>query len=146
MKFYSKVDLFFGRIAKITFITGFISSIFLLFINNTFLNSIILSIYAIITILHFFGIKPRKSGRVIDQNGFPISFGIIRVFSSSIGREVSHSIIGKTGKYYILVPNGKYFIKIQKKTGEDTYEDIYTTDVFNVKHGYVGESIKVQVS
>ncbi len=142
MKFYSKTDLFFGRIANIAFVAGLVSSVILFFLNNSLLNTIILILYAAIIILRMFGVKPRKSGRVVDSEGFPLSFGIVRVFSSS-NREVAHSIVGKTGKYYMLVPNGEYFAKIQKKTGEDSYEDIYTTDTFNVKSGYVGEKIKI---
>jgi len=43
----------------------------------------------------------------------------------------------------MLVPNGEYFIKIQKKTGEDSYEDIHTTETFKVKGGFVGERVRI---
>jgi hypothetical protein len=143
MKFYSKADLFLARISGVLFVSGFVSSLALFFLNNSILNSVILALYFVIIILRFFSIKPRQSGRVSDEKGYPLSFGVVRLFSAGLGREVSHTVIGKTGKYYMLTPNGEYYIKISKKTGEDSYEDVYTSGNIKVKGGYVRENIVV---
>lgn len=144
MKFYSKRDLFFAKIASLVFILGIISSLVLMLITPAPINFIILGIYGLVLILRAFGIRPKKPGYVIEkETGFPLSFGIIKIFSAEIGREVSHTIIGKTGKYYTLVPNGEYYMQIMKKTGEDSYEKVFQTDTFAVRGGYIGKVFKI---
>lgn len=144
MKFYSSLDLFFGRTAKILFVAGLLSSVFLSIFAPSVLNWVFLGIYGVIIILAFFGIKPRGSGHVFERSsGYPLSFGILRVFSAELNREVGHTVIGKTGKYFILVPKGKYYMKIQKKTGEDSYTDIYKSESFRARNGYIDKIIKI---
>ena len=79
----------------------------------------------------------------MDSEGFPLSFGLIKVFSKSLDREVAHTVIGKTGKYYALLQNGEYYVKIQKKVGEDEYKELHSSEVFEVKEGYVGKEFIV---
>lgn len=144
MKFYSKRDLFLARISDFTFYAGIVFSLVMMFKAPAPLNYIIFGVYVVVITLRLFGVKPKKPGYVIDKDtGEPISFGIMRVFSKALNREVAHSVISETGKYYSLVPNGEYFVKIQKKTGEDSYEDISTTDSFKVTGGYIGKVLKV---
>ncbi|MEZ4103141.1 MAG: hypothetical protein R3B55_01040 [Candidatus Paceibacterota bacterium] len=87
-------------------------SVVLSFIGPSLLNTILLCVYALVLILRIFGVRPKKPGYITEsQTGNPLSFGIFRVFSASLNREISHSVIGKTGKYYSLVPNGEYYVK-----------------------------------
>ncbi|MDQ5883221.1 MAG: tripartite motif-containing protein 71, partial [Patescibacteria group bacterium] len=144
MKFYSEAELFLARISKILFFAGLISSVVLTALDPRTFNLVILGLYALIIVLALFGIKPRASGYVKEkETGFPLSFGVISVFSAELGREVAHTVIGKTGRYYLLVPKGKYFIKLKKKTGEDSYEEIYESESFSVKKGYINKVIKI---
>jgi hypothetical protein len=143
MKFYSRRDLFFARVAGLLFFTGIISSVILLFVLPSPVNYIVFGIYVLVIILRVFGVDTKKPGYVFDQNGFPLSFGIIKVFSAALNREVGHSVIGKTGKYYLLVPNGEYYLKISQKIGEDDYREVMTTDIVKVKDGYIGRKLKV---
>ena len=143
MRFYSKRDLLLAKITNILFVLGFGSSVVLFFLSSSMLNTIVLSIYVLVLILRFFGIKPKQAGYVFDKEGNPLSFGIIRLYSNLLNREVGHTVLGKTGKYYLLTPNGEYFIKVQKKIGEDKYEDIYTSEAFKVKGGYVSKKIHI---
>lgn len=143
MKFYSKRDLFFARIATVLFVSGLVSSVVLFFLNNSVLNSIVLSLYVLIIVLRFFGIKPKTAGGVFDKDGYPLSFSIVRLFSSSLKKEVAHGVVGKTGKYYMLAPNGDYYIKVSKKTGEDSYEDVFTSADIKVSGGFVKEKIVI---
>ncbi len=144
MKFYSKTELFLARISKILFIAGLISSIILALVEPKTFNLVILGLYALIIILALFGVKPRAFGFVTEKGtGYPLSFGIISVFSSELGREVAHSVIGKTGKYYLLVPKGNYFVKLRKKTGEEGYEEVFTSEVMNIKKGYLDKKFVI---
>lgn len=142
MKFYSKRDLFFARIAKTLFITGLLCSLILFIVDNSLLNTVILSLYALILVLRIFGVKPKQSGYAYDTDGTPLSYGIIKLFSSELNREVGHTVIGKTGRYYMLAPNGNYYMKVFRKTDETSYEDILITDTFRVKGGYVRKVIR----
>jgi predicted outer membrane repeat protein len=143
MKFYSKRELFFANISSVTFYAGVISSIFLMFTAPAPINLIIFGIYVVVFLLRLFGLRPKKPGYVFDASGYPLSFGIIKIFSAGLSREVAHAVIGKTGKYYSLVPNGEYYMKILKKTGEDQYIDVHTTEIFKVSEGYIKEKVNV---
>lgn len=144
MKFYSKRDLFFAHIASIAFIGGLVSSVVLLLTGPTPLNFVMIGIYAVVLVLRAFGVKPKKPGYIIEkETGFPLSFGLVKVFSTALGKEVAHSVIGKTGKYYTLVPNGDYFLKVFKKSGEDSYEEVYAGEPFEVKHGFINKKLKI---
>ncbi len=144
MKFFSRTELFLARIAKIIFIAGFIASFLLIFLEPKMWNYIILAVYVTIFILSLLGVRPRKPGFILErETGYPLSFAIITVFSALLNREIAHTVVGKTGKYHILVPKGKYYLKLQKKTGENSYEEIYTSDVFKARKGYIDKTIKV---
>jgi hypothetical protein len=144
MKFYSTRDLFLARIAKILFIAGFVSSCVLAVIEPRTLNYVVLGIYVLIFILSIFGIKPKSAGHVIERaTRMPLSFGIMKVFSAGLQTEVNHTVISATGKYYLLVPKGRYYIKLLKKTGEDSYEELFTSKPFTARHGYISKVIKV---
>ncbi len=144
MKFYSKRELFLARIANILFWIGLVISVGLLFGNPTKLNYILFGVYALVFVLRSLGIKPKKPGYVTEAStGFPLSFGIVRIFSKALNQEVAHAIIGKTGKYYVLVSNGEYYAKIERKIGEDKYEQVFMSEPFKVKKGFIGRNFGI---
>jgi hypothetical protein len=69
--------------------------------------------------------------------------GLVKIFSADLKREVAHTIINKTGGYYTLVSNGDYYMTVSKKTGEDSYEDVYTSEIFKVKNGHINRKIRI---
>lgn len=144
MKFYSRRDLFLAKTARILFVLGTVSSVVLLFIAPAPINFIILGIYGVVLILRAFGVRPKKPGYVVErESGFPLSFGLVKVFSADLDREVAHAVIGQTGKYYILVPNGEYYMQIMRKTGEDAYEKVLRTETVAVRGGYIGKVFRI---
>ena len=144
MKFFSKTDLFLSGISDLLFILGAIFSLFLLLKSFSVINIVIVAIYVVITLFKIFGIGPKKPGYVIKkENNDPLSLGLIKIFSSNTGTEVSHCIVGKTGRYHALVPKGEYFIEISEKIGEDLYKPIYTSGSMKIKKGYLANVFKV---
>lgn len=144
MKFYSKGELFLSRIAKILFIAGFAASFLLVFLEPRLFNYIILGVYVLISVLSLFGVRPRRPGFVVERaTGAPLSFAILSVFSELLKKEVAHTIVGATGRYHVLVPKGRYYVTLKKKTGEQTYKDIYTSDVFRARKGYIDQVFKI---
>jgi len=119
-------------------------SLVLVFASPSVLNFTILGFYYVIIFLRLLGIGPKKPGHVIDSNTkSPLSFGLIKLFSNNLHKETGHSVIGKTGRYHILVPNGEYYVQISKKTGEDVYEQIFTSESFKIHNGYLGKVFNV---
>ena len=144
MKFYSKRDVFLARIAEVSFWGGFVFSVALLFIGPGTLNYVLFGIYAVVLVLRLLGVKPKKPGYVTEKaTGFPLSFGLIRIFSANLGTEVAHAIISSTGRYYALVPKGEYYVSIEKKVGEDEYREVYKSTSFKATKGFIGENFKV---
>jgi hypothetical protein len=144
MKFFSKGELFLARISAVTFALGIIFSFLSATANQSTLNILILLVYILVLVLRLFGVSPKKPGYVIEENtGYPLSLGLVKIFSADLKREVAHTIINKTGGYYTLVSNGDYYMTVSKKTGEDSYEDVYTSEIFKVKNGHINRKIRI---
>lgn len=144
MRFYSRRELFLARSANILFWIGFAISLGALFHTPTTLNDVLFGVYALVLLLRSLGVKPKKPGYITERaTGFPLSFGIVKVVSELLGKEIAHTVIGKTGKYYLLVPRGTYYVTIEKKIGEDAYEQVFQSKAFKTKKGYIGNTFKI---
>ncbi len=144
LKFYSRTELFISEVSEVIFFAGFIFSLLATYLNPSSFNIIVLIVYVFILGISFWGIKPRPPGFLIKKkSGQPISFGVVRLFSSSLKREVSHCVASETGRYFLLTPNGQYFITIEEKIGEDKYREIFKSDDFEVKKGFVNKKIRI---
>lgn len=144
MKFFSKSDLILAKVATIFFVIGLIVSILAVWYDKTTFNIIIFSFYVLIIMLRIFGVRPAAPGTIAeDASGEPLSFAVVRVYSAALGTEIAHSVASATGKYYSLIPKGNYYIKIEKKTGEDAYEEVHNSDPFSVKKGFIDKNFRV---
>lgn len=144
MKFYSRLDLIFARIANVAFAIGLLFSILALVLDQEALNIIVVCLYGVVILLKLFGLGPKKPGFVVEEKtGYPLSYGIVRIFSEALQKEVSHAVIGKTGKYYSLVANGKYFMTVEEKVSEDEYKEVFRSGAFYVKNGHINRRIRV---
>lgn len=100
--------------------------------------------YVILFILKKTILRPKLQGSVIDKNtNNPLSFTIVRIFSSGTRKEVIHKITDKVGKYYCLIPNGTYFVTLERKKIDGSYELIYTSNSIEVTKGYLYTDFKV---
>ena len=77
------------------------------------------------------------------ENGRPLSFAVMRIFSAGVDREVTHKITDQNGKYYCLVPNGLYYVKIENKNPDATYTLVYTSEQIEVKDGYINKIFEI---
>ncbi len=143
-KFYSKLEVWISHIADISFYTGLFFSLYAVYFFPTTFNIVIISIYAFVLLLSFFGIKPRRPGYIYEEKtGAPVSFGLVRIFSASLGKEVAHSVVSKTGKYFSLIANGEYYLTVEKMAGEDRYQQVLKTENFTVTNGHINKNLKV---
>ncbi|MEX0672468.1 MAG: immunoglobulin-like domain-containing protein [Candidatus Paceibacterota bacterium] len=144
MKFYSRFDVIKSKIVKWLFYLGFVVTLVALFFAPEPYNYIIFALYVVVVIVSFVGLKRKKSGRVVDdETGAPLSFAIVRLFSPNLGREISKTVCDKYGRYFMLISNGDYYVVIERKTGEDEYEKIFTSESFKVKNGIVKKKFRV---
>lgn len=141
LKFYSNFDLFLAKLSSILFVAGFIISIIMVAISSLLINYLLVGFYVLVLIVRLLGVRVKSPGYIFDQNKNPLSFGLVRVFSSLLNKEVAHGVIGKSGKYYVLTPKGDYYMKVFKKTGEDSYQEVLQTDQFKVKSGFINKNI-----
>ena len=136
MKFYHTRDVLLARFSDLMFFLGFIVSIFILFVVPKPYNVIIFCLYIILLLVRRTTIKRNRKGRVVYKaDNTPLSYGILRIKSMISGQEVAHRVLDKTGGYYCLVPNGIYNASIEKKNEDGRYQNIFTSDNFEIKHG-----------
>jgi flagellar basal body rod protein FlgF len=87
------------------------------------------------------GINKRKTGDVVDKEGNPYSFAIIRVYIAGTDTQISQKVTSKTGQYYCLVQNGSYYITVEKKNGDESYTLVHKSEIFEAKHGILNGKI-----
>jgi len=142
LRFYSHTDKWITYLFDFLFYIGFFVSLIAFYYTTGIYNTVILVLYITIFILRIFGVKQRLYGKVHDKNGDPLSFGIIRVFSVNLGREISHRVLDKFGRYYMLVNKGNYYVTIEKKMPDGSYEKIFISDPF-YSQGIIKKAFKV---
>lgn len=141
MKFFSKRDVWVARLSNFLFAFGFIITSITVVAMPKVYNIIVFCIYVLLYILKHTVLKRSPSGK-ITENGDPLSFAIIRVFSVATGHEIIHKVADKIGKYYCLIPNGNYYVKIEKKNEDGSYTLAYTSNEITVSKGYIGNNFK----
>lgn len=144
MKFFSKHDLLLARISSALFIFGFGLSILTTITNPHIYNVCILILYIILGVMRRTVFKTKPGGIVIEKStGNPLSFGIIRIFSTALNREIAHKVCDKIGRYYCILPNGNYFLKIEKKNLDGSYSLVYTSEPIEVTKGYIKRNFEI---
>lgn len=143
MKFYSPRSVFATKASNYIFYFGFLVSFLALVFSPQFYNIAISGIYIFLLVLRVLGIKPRTQGVLKNkETGEPLSFAIIRVFSSVIG-QIKQAVADEYGRYYCLVPPGKYSFTIERKNADESYTKVYESDEFDVKTGIIHQDISI---
>lgn len=145
LKFSSPKTRIFARISNVLFYLGFILTLLLLVINKfNYFNLAIIFVYVVLFIIRRMNVKPKSNGTIIEKRtGFPLSFAIVRVFSKGSKKEIFHRVADKYGNYYCLLKKGEYYITIEKKNSDESYSNVFTSDVFFIKKGILNEDFKV---
>lgn len=143
MTFYSKRDIWISRISGALFSVGFFISTLAFVTNPTKYNVVIFALYILLYILREVGLKTRKSGRVRNASGAPLSFAVVRVFTAKTMTEIATRVCDKIGVYYCLVSNGDYVVTIEQKNPDESYTKVYTSGIIHVTKGFINEDFKV---
>jgi hypothetical protein len=146
MKFNSPHKNLLTKISDFLFYFGFIITLLLLLINGvSYYNLIMLVFYIIFFIFRKIGIKVRSYGSIIEYNtGYPLAFSIIRIFKKDSTDEIFHRVADRYGHYYCLLPNGEYYVSIEKKNADESYEKVFTSEVFSIKNGILNRNFEIK--
>lgn len=126
------------------FAAGFVVALIAFLLAPAPYNSIIFIAYLATLALRYIGFTPRSAGSVLEKGtNTPMPFAIVRVFSKTLGREITHRVTDKLGRYYCLVPEGVYTVSVEKKIGENEYQSVYTSEPFFAKKGIIKQSWQV---
>ncbi|MDD5356647.1 MAG: carboxypeptidase-like regulatory domain-containing protein [Candidatus Pacebacteria bacterium] len=147
-KFYSKHDVLIHRISNIFFYVGLVIAFAALLVAPEPYNIIVFVVYLFMLALKYFVFRPTPTGSLIDkETKFPLSFAIVRVFSVSLGREMTHRVADIHGRYYCLVPFGNYYVTVEKKNDDGTYTKVFTSPTIQAgKSGMIKESYTISTS
>jgi len=143
MKFYSRREKLIRIVTDWIFRIGFVISTVSLFLVPAPYNLIIFGLYLLLTILRKFGLRQKALGSLIDKNGDPLSFAIIRIMSPDLNIEITNKVADKIGRYFCLVPKGKYFVKVEKKNDDESYSEVFTSPAFLADNGIINRNFIV---
>ncbi len=144
-RFYSKHDVLIHRISNIFFFVGMIIAAVAFVLAPEPYNVIVFFVYLFMLALKYFVFRPTPTGALIDkETKLPLSFAIVRVFSVSLGREMTHRVADIHGRYYCLVPFGDYYVTVEKKNDDGTYTKVFTSPTIHAaKNGLIKESYTI---
>jgi hypothetical protein len=143
MKFYSKREKLTRIITDWIFRIGFVVSLVSLFLVSAPYNYIIFGLYLVLAILRKLGLRQKALGSLTDQGGDPLSFAIVRVFSSELNVEITNKVADQIGRYYCLLPKGEYYVKIEKKNDDESYSLVYTSEKMNADNGIINSDFVI---
>ncbi|MFA6397822.1 MAG: Ig-like domain-containing protein [Candidatus Paceibacterota bacterium] len=144
LQFYSKGGVLIGRISAFLFGIGMILAIITLLAFPKPYNVAIFSLYAVILLLQRTSFKKKTKGSLMEKDKEePLSFAIVRIFSTATNVEIAHKVADNMGRYFCLVPNGNYYIEIEKKKFDGTYAKVYKSGNIEVTKGIVNRAFVV---
>ena len=123
LRFIHRYDHLIARILTLFFYIGLCLLLFQAYTQPGALTSILLVLYLVLLVLRFVRGKPVLYGRV-QKNGQPLQFGIVHIFRDT--EEVLTKVVDAYGRYVAIVVPGTYTVRIDERTGVDTYNTIYT--------------------
>mgnify|MGYP000597230501 CR=1 FL=1 len=145
MKYYSKRDVFLTKLSDSFFSFGFTVACLAIVSSFSTYNILVFCLYLILLFLRETGIKTKNFGKVIDVEGNPISFAIIKVYNSDTNTLISKKVANKYGQYYCLMPQGNYFVEIDQKLADESYKTVFKSAVINANKGYINNVFKINL-
>lgn len=130
------------KYSTLIFVLGFILSIVAVFILPIIWNYIVLGLYIVMGILQALGL-PRHSGSVFTKDGQPLSFGIMRVYSVTLQKEMKKVVLDNLGNYYCLIRSGEYYVTFESRNPDGTYTPVYKSESFFARSGSIRKKFTI---
>lgn len=144
LRFFSRRDVILARISDALFGIGFMFSLLALMTTPTLYNIVIFATYIFFIVIRETGVTRKSFGSVKTQEGTPLPFAIIRVFTTESHTEVSHKVTNEQGKYFCLIQNGRYYFTVERKNPDESYTIVYTSSELLVTNGLIQERVTVR--
>ncbi len=142
-KWNARKDKIINRVLNILFVVGFIASIVGAIIEPITFNFAIVGIYLVLLLIRELGMRAYRTGSVITKKGVPLPYGLIHIYSAKIGKKLFTRPLDNLGRYYALVPKGQYYIEIATKNADQSYTEIFKSDVFRARRGVINKRFTV---
>lgn len=123
-------------VANILFWIGFLFSIVAVWVNPTTINFIIIGLYLLVLCIKNFAL-PKHSGFVLKKDGTPFSFGVMRIYSNALQREIKKVVLDNLGNYYCLIANGEYYVTFEERQADGTYRLVHRTQPMTIRKGAI---------
>lgn len=121
-------------LAIIITLIGTLISLYVIFIQPTILNGVILLLYAILWFIMIPGWLNKKfSGRVIDQHTrLPIPFAVVRIMNENGTSFIRGAITNEKGEFTSVLKKGRYMILSGKEGYRILRPKIFTTNMHSI--------------
>jgi hypothetical protein len=142
-------DITWAKISKTVFFVGAIVSLIALIFAPRPYNLIIAILYVVAYIFNYFVFKVKKPGTIIEEStGLPLSFAIVKIFREGMpdNTPVVKKITDKYGRYYSLVPKGDYYLEVEMKNNDESYTQVFKSNVVHIEKGIINEDFAVQIA
>lgn len=144
MTFHKKNERTKEIISNVVFRAGFFITVLAAVYNPTTFNIVTLLLYTAVLLILMFGLKRKALGEIISEsNKAPLSYSVVRVYSSDGENLITTKVADAYGRYYCLVPSGKYFVVIENKNNDGSYTKIFTSPLLDATNGIINQSFKV---
>jgi hypothetical protein len=142
-KWNAKRDNIVNKITGGLFILGFIASLIAAILQPTTFNLVIIFIYIVLLLIRELGVKVYRSGFVENKAGKPLAYGLVKIFSAKLNKQLFTRPLDKYGRYYALVPKGDYYVTIETKHDDQSYEQVYQSRPFTARRGVINKKFIV---
>ncbi|MFA5290758.1 MAG: hypothetical protein WC385_00365 [Candidatus Paceibacterota bacterium] len=143
-EFYNQRRLWFGRLYKLVFASGFVFSLYALFVSPSWWNIVILALYLGLIALNRFWHNRQKPLQIIKKStGEPLPFAIVRVFLPDLNQQIKYTVADKLGRFYLLVRPGVYYYTVEEKQLDGSYLKVSQSQPISLPKGVLTTNISV---
>jgi hypothetical protein len=143
-RYYSESMRVFAFLMLWLFRLGFVFALYAAITTPTFLDLGLVVLYSIVGVLRLSGFGPRPFGFLTDSHtGNPLAYAIVTIREATMPQDTVRTVADRLGRYYALVTNGRYVVDIAKKQENESYVEVYTSPVLQVKRGVVAQDFRV---
>lgn len=141
---FNRRNLIIARILNLIFTLGFTITIISFIIDPTFFNGTLIALYILISLVKVnFNPKLVRGSVKEAASGLPLSFAIIRIYSTITNKEVTHKVSDQNGDYYALVANGVYRIVVDIKNIDGSYSSHPISELIKVTKGILNKKFRI---
>ncbi len=102
---------------NILFYIGFAFSLWSVYASPKIFNFIVFGFYLIILFFKLIFLGKAKFGRIVDENGRPEPFAIVKILEPQSGKIITRAVTNTKGNYYIVLDPGEYILEIETNKG-----------------------------